>query len=160
MMISTSWCGGNAVEGFDGAIRGMKDALAARADSLGYSFSAIGVAIDWDLETGVRYLMDGRSTSGELEFGPWGEVVVGRQWLNSASSLYALSRGLRWFAVPHVLIVERTVLPHETYFEVAEPRLLFRVSSGDDIVEWAQENFPVPNLPYDPDSRPATGEIR
>lgn len=159
VMISSSWCGGNGVEGFDGAIQGMKDALAARADSLGYSFSAIGVAVDWDIPTGVRYLLDGHSTSGQLEFGSWGEIVAGRDWLNSASSLYAIPTGLRFLAVPHVIVLERTLIPHETYVELTEPRFLFRVSGGEDIVQWAAEGFPVPNLPYDPDRRPETGEV-
>jgi hypothetical protein len=150
VLISSSSCAGNAVDGFDAAVREMKDVLSARADSLGYSFSAIGVAVDWDVETGVRYLLQGVSTSGELDFGPWGEIAVGRDWLNSASSLFALERGARWLAVPQVFILERTVIPQETHVAVTAPRLLLQVSSGDEIVTWAEGGFPVPDLSAEP----------
>ena len=153
VLISSSWCAGNAVGGFDAAVREMKDVLAARADSLGYSFSAIGVAVDWDVSDGVRYLLEGVSTSGDLDFGPWGEIVVGRDWLNSASSLFALERGARWLAVPQVFVLERTVIPSEFYVEVTTPRLLLQVSGGEDIVDWAERAFPVPELSSEP-SRP------
>lgn len=150
VLISSSWCGGNAVDGFDSAIRDMKDVMSARADSLGYSFSAIGVAVDWDVETGVGYLLEGVSTSGQLEFGPWGEIVVGRDWLNSASSLFAVERGSRWLAVPQVFILERMVIPHDTHVEVTTPRILLQVSGGEDIVAWAAGDFPVPDLSREP----------
>jgi hypothetical protein len=160
VMISSSWCGGNAVDGFDLAIRDMKDILARRADSAGYSFSAIGVAVDWDVSVGVRYLLEGVSTSGQLTFGPWGEIVAGRDFLSSGTSMYALSKGLRHLTVPQVIVLERTVIPHESYVEVTEPLFLYRVSGGEDIVLWAEEGFPVPNVPHDPNSRPRMGDIR
>jgi hypothetical protein len=150
VLISSSWCAGNAVDGFDAAIREMKDVLSARADSLGYSFSAIGVAVDWDISVGVRYLLEGVSTSGDLDFGPWGEIAVGRDWLNSASSMFAVERGVRWLAVPQVLVLERTVIPTETHLEVTTPRPLLQVSGGEDIGEWAERAFPIPRLSPEP----------
>jgi hypothetical protein len=145
VLVSSSWCGGNAVKGFDAAIRQMKNALAARADSLGYTFSAIGVAVDWDVSTGIRYLMEGESTAGRLSFGPWAEIVVGRNYIDSASSLYVLPHGIR-LTVPQVLIVQRLVTPTETRPQVGTPHMLLRVSGGEDIVEWARTGWSIPNL--------------
>ena len=47
-----------------------KISLSQKADQLGYSFSVIGVAIDWSASDGVRYLN---------KFGLFDEVLTGRQ---------------------------------------------------------------------------------
>lgn len=146
VMISSSKCGGNGVEGFDQAIRRMKATLSARADSLGYAFAAIGVATDFDVRTGVQYLLEGESTLADLSFGAWDEIVTGRNWLDAASSLYVLDLGIQELSVPTVFILERTVTPAMTYAEVTRPTLLHRISGGERIVEWASNGWKVPEL--------------
>jgi hypothetical protein len=148
VFISHSGCGGNTVEGFDAAVSGMKNALAARADSLGYDFAAIGVATNWDIREGLRYLLDGESTNaGRLNFGPWAEVVAGRNYIDSASSWLIHPNELQ-LAVPQVIIFTRRLQVFDAgrplMLEPPEYRLL--VSGGDGIVEWAEGGWKIPGL--------------
>lgn len=150
IFVSTSDCAGNRHEGLDDAVRTMKNALNARADSLGYSFDAIGVALDEDISAGLDYLLEGKSRFGTKEFGPWAEVTAGRGFVNIASSYLILEEGDRTVPVPQVIVVERTVIPHVMYAETTRPRRVLRVTGEEDLVEWGEKGFPIQDLTEEP----------
>jgi hypothetical protein len=72
---------------------------AAEAESL--RFSTAGVAVNWNAAVGVRMLE---------EFGPFDEVLAGKNWFNSGVELYL--RDVR--TVPQIILLRKS------YSEVAK----------------------------------------
>lgn len=56
------------------SVRAIVDSVASYASKHGEHFSAIGVALDWSLPAGTRYLE---------EFRRFDEALIGSNWLNT-----------------------------------------------------------------------------
>lgn len=160
IFVSSSSCIGNTVEGFAKAVREAKQLLAQRSDSLGIAFSTVGVAKDWNIETGYRYLTE-QEWSGpqtpefDLEFGRWDEISVGRNWGNTIISHYVENRGGTCrreaetrLLVPQLLVARRFARDWRTdaHFAFSQQEVLFRLCGAHRSIEWVGEGAKVPNL--------------
>ncbi|MGB3543837.1 hypothetical protein [Rubrivirga sp.] len=118
------------------ALEMAKVALAERAEREGKTFVAVGVAIDYIVEEGIEFL----ASSGRFD-----EIVVGRNWLNSASLAHLWrSEGVedRMVGLPGVVVFEQQVSFGETV-EASEPRYLVELMGADDIPAWAEAGAPL-----------------
>ena len=98
--ISASWCVGNRAPGLHEAIDSLKLMLQRRAHRAGRQFRVVGVALDWNADSGFAYLK---------EFGAFDEVVVGMNWDNLAAERYIWADSGATPTVPQVLVYEQTV---------------------------------------------------
>lgn len=103
--------------------------LAERADAAHRPFSATGVALDYDLKEGLAYLKP---------LGPFDQVMLGRDWFNSAVlDLMASGGDDAIIGVPQIIVYERTIEHRTGKYTVAPPRILARIP-GTAIPLWVQ----------------------
>lgn len=113
----------------------MQELLQARAEGSGRAFASVGVAMDWSIEDGVRFLE---------ETTVFDEITVGRNWMNSAVVDLILSDASVVPGVPHLAVFERYVsMPTEERLVVGEKRILHRAWSADDIEAWVDAGAPI-----------------
>lgn len=127
---------------FDDAIRSVKTGLAKRAAARGASFAAVGIATDGDLQRGVDYLLNGKSGDGDLDFGAWQEIIVGRAWRNTGVVAY-LWRSAGPAATPQTVIVERDVATTNNGLRVGADRVVHRIVGVKDLAAWVKNGMPV-----------------
>lgn len=154
IFVSSSGCVANHEEEFDDAVRQLKAILAERAAENGQSFSAVGVAVEWDVERGTDYLLRGRWSGGALDFGPFDEIVVGRNWGNSAAVRYLQDLSPNgcpspagiWQAVPQLFLVDREAEEWRAdgEFRYGPERLLLQACGADEIIKWMRQGAPIP----------------
>ena len=124
--ISSSTCIGNRQPGLREAIEAAKLRLAQRAKAEGRTFRAIGVALDWEPDSGLAYLR---------EFGQFDELVVGSNWFNLGATTLIFADSSGRPSIPQLLVYERTIdtsNPRRLHF--GQPRVLQRIVAGDSIV--------------------------
>ncbi len=124
--ISSSWCIGNRVAGLREAIEAAKLRLADRTRAEGRTFRAVGVALDWEPDTGLAYLR---------EFGQFDELVVGSNWFNLGATTLIFADSTGRPTIPQLLIYERTIdTSNPRRLQFGPPRVMQRVVGGDSIV--------------------------
>ena len=132
--IGSKFCGGSQNPQVKSAVRRSIMRLQRQADSLGLSFTVVGVAVDWKPEDGWEYL---RSV------GAFDEVAVGRNWLNSAAveRLWRdpKGRGL----TPQFVIITRVVQDDGRRLTFSADTIVARIEGGDTIMEWASRGSPI-----------------
>ena len=134
--IGSSSCHAADSTGFIEAIGRMKDLLSARAGRLGYRFATVGVALDWRVKDGLQFLD---------RFGPFDEVVAGRNWLNTAAISYVWTDLHNRPAIPQVVISLRQLTVGDTAIEVGQQRVLLRKSGVSEIMRWIASTAPLPS---------------
>ncbi|WP_022834731.1 hypothetical protein [Salisaeta longa] len=117
------------------AIKRMKIILDQRAKERGWYFSAMGVAMDWKVSTGYKFLQ---------ENGRWDEVIVGKNWINLAVSRFLWSDSSAHTGIPQVVLLKRTVNPQSGWIELSEYQVLARHHGSDDISKWIGNGAPLP----------------
>lgn len=111
----------------------MKPLLAAQARQHGVALSVIGIADDWDLTSGARFLEP---------LGAFDQVVIGGNWTNLGIEHFILRDTLTEMSMPQVVVVERTVALGKG-ITVSEPRVLRRISGGEGIPVWVAAGAPI-----------------
>lgn len=144
VFISTSTCVGNANPDLDKAIRTVKATLAKRSKAAGLGFAAVGVASQWSVADGLKYLLDGASPMGKKDFGQWDEVAAGRNWIGMIPSEYVWRDSAGQATVPQLIILERTLQPGQTRIAIGKDRVLQRLNGAVRIVAWAKAGAPTP----------------
>lgn len=117
-------------------IRRIRATMHTRALGLGFSSTAIGVAVDFDVAAGVEHLE---------RFESFDEILVGNGTLNTGA--------LRWLfqdlpgeaATPQLLVLQRPVLP-DPDVGLGEDRLLLRLIGIDEIFRWQDNGAPLARL--------------
>jgi hypothetical protein len=111
--------------------------LATQAEAAGRTFHFVGVAVDWDVATGVEYLR---------ELGDFDEISSGGSWLNTtvAERLFVDKQP----AVPTLVLYERTItaVPEPGTIVFGPERELARFSGSNRISEWIEAGAPVAGL--------------
>jgi len=118
------------------AVVTMKALAAAQAKQRGMVFSAIGVATDWDLNSGTAFL---------APLGYFDQLVIGANWTNLAVERFVLSDSLAEMAMPQILLIERTVNVGKR-ITVSEPRLVRQVTGGEAIPAWVAAGAPIDSV--------------
>ena len=86
----------------------------------------IGVSADYDVKKGTEYLADS----------PFSEIVVGRGFLNSGSSLFLLGQEDRALVVPQIVVFDRQVQIDSTSISLGSMKLVKRMMGSAAIHEW------------------------
>ncbi len=113
-------------------ISNAKTALLRRASMLNASFSAMGIALDWDARVGVRHLD---------KIGDFDEIAAGR---------YVYGRGVLAHqhllnGTPQVSVLVRTMQESTGgYPRRFDERELIRMTSMDQIASWVRRGAPLP----------------
>jgi hypothetical protein len=128
VFIGGSFCGGSRMPGLREAVERANRDLRARALVEGTRFASVGVALDWSVSDGAKFL---------AEFGPFDELVIGRNWLNTAVIKYVWRDIPGQAAVPQMVVVRRHVDSDASGIVVSNERLLTRKLGADEIIEWA-----------------------
>jgi hypothetical protein len=122
---------------FKEAIRSLGTLLSSQASIAGYSFHLVGIAVDWEVSAGLRYLRD---------LGEFDEISSGGKWLNTAVSerLFTESRP----SVPSVVLCQRTItaVPESGTMVFTHERELLRMVGAKQIAEWAYLGAPIADL--------------
>jgi hypothetical protein len=137
VLIATSDCGGTRNPDFVPAVRAMKAELARRAAAQGKGLRLVGVAMDDKVSDGMMLLN---------RIGPFDEISVGGNWLNSNAVAYVWRSSDRSAAVPQWVVLERDVAVTPEAITVAPDRVVAIVAGADRMRAWirASQNE-VPN---------------
>ena len=122
---------------FKAALEDAKLALFERAEAEGKSFAAVGVAVDHSVEDGLAFL---------TESGRFDEVVVGRNWFNSAVLMHVWRpEGLesRVPGLPGVMVFEREMEMGEGGISASAPTYLVELVGAEDIPAWVAQGAPL-----------------
>ncbi len=110
-----------------------RNALRDRVVSANHTYSTVGISDDWNVASAF---------SKVNMMGPFDEVVVGRNWLNTGIEQYVTRlNGLP--VVPQVLVVARQIEADSVPFKYGEFRTLARVLGSVELEKWTSARFPV-----------------
>jgi hypothetical protein len=116
---------------FGAEVRGAVPRLRELAAERGYRLSTIGVSDDWRIASGLEKLS---------RLGPFDEVIVGRNWLNSGVELYVNGPGAEP-AVPQVVVVLRDVDVSVLPIKYGPTIEIARYVGRSPIAEWARQKY-------------------
>jgi hypothetical protein len=133
--ISFTHCVGNTASGLHEALDSLKVILAARARAAGREFRMVGVALDWEPDSGLAYLRG---------FGAFDELDVGRNWYNLGAERWIWSDSSATTNVPQVVVYEQTITPAGRHVTFSTPHVVKRVFGGTKIVEWVRAGAATP----------------
>jgi len=135
ILISSSTCIANQHAGFKPAVREMMRRLGVQRDSAKLHLSITGVSTDWSARVGASYFE---------ELGEFDELVVGRNWFNSAITRHVWQAEGARPVIPQLILLERTVTQGERGPRIAGERVIGRFWGGDEIMAWAARGAPLP----------------
>lgn len=113
------------------AVKAARDSIRSYALRNNYLFSTIAIADNWEPARGIEQLR---------EFGPFDELIVGRNWLNTGVELY-VTRQSAPNEVPQVLVVSRSINVDALPIAYGPLKEVVRLSGGDAILMWARTGF-------------------
>lgn len=93
----------------------------------------IGVSVDYDVKAGTQYLNS---------LYPFQEIVAGRGFLNSASSLFILGQVSPALSVPQIVVLDRMIQVDSSSISVQQAKLVRRVIGADSIHAWVSKGAP------------------
>ncbi len=133
-------CAWSNAEGMPGLVERVKVELHAKAAARGWAFEAVGIALDWDVEQGLKHLR---------KFGEFDEVSAGRNWDNSLALRYFGAHVTEPPSTPQVIAIHRIVTPANFrdgpfVLETTGEEVLFRVAGGVELKRWVRNGIPVP----------------
>jgi hypothetical protein len=134
VFIGSSSCSWSNVDYLPGLIEGAKVALARRADSLEYSFSATGLVQSTSTNAGAIFLQ---------KFGQFDEVAFGRGWYNIGLQKYVYETFPGPPATPQIVVVERW-LGAPPSRQITRERVLVRRIGAEAIEAWVVAGAPLP----------------
>ena len=134
-------CGFCAEKGTQRAISALRSSLATHQGGTYAKITVVGVAIDNDLDAGVKFLRGMNHESSPA----FDELSVGGSWLNQFITQLVWRGGLAQAATPSVVLVERTVdasgYPSHIAFE--QDSLVLRITGRDSLITWVNAGTPV-----------------
>lgn len=132
IFIGDSNCGASKVPGLPSALDRLREAVKVRAATSSGRVVQIGVALDWEPDSGLAFLES---------FGPFDEVQLGGNWLGQGATrwIWRDSRGAP--VLPQLIIVERDVLASERAISISQDRVVARLLGSEKIRDW--ENTPM-----------------
>ncbi|HEX7090989.1 MAG TPA: hypothetical protein VF192_12685 [Longimicrobiales bacterium] len=122
------------------AVRVMRDSLRASHGTRYADISVIGVALDEDIDAGLRYLRDLMRTSESFD-----QISVGGTWLNEYVAQLVWRRGITIAATPQVILIRRLVdaTSYPQAIHVQADSVLGVIAGRDDIIAWVNAGTPL-----------------
>lgn len=133
MVVGSSQCGASTNQLLPGMLERARAALSRSSEKDAKLFATVGVAIDWSIADGLAFL---HAT------GPYSEVVVGRNWLNSAAVSYLWRDHSGRAALPQIILIEREVAIDDANIRISPDRVLTRIVGLDSIGLWVARGAP------------------
>lgn len=133
MYVGSQTCGPCRLPEFKAAIRRMNIQLSCLAAQQGSSFSAVGVALDWDTDSAVTFLASA---------GPFDEIDAGANWANAVSLKHLMSPD-GTAAIPQVVVLGRTLDPDAIGVLLESERELAKFVGSDQIMDWVKRGTPM-----------------
>jgi hypothetical protein len=96
--ISAEWCGFCSEPESVESVKSLKTMVKSKADSLGIGFLAIGISLDWEVDTGYQHLK---------KFGAFDEISVGSNWFGIGGLKYLFDDIPGRQGIPQILITKR-----------------------------------------------------
>lgn len=135
VFFTTSTCVGNSYPGFRDIVRNINVGLADMGRMNGFVPRRIGVSLDFDIEAGLATLR---------EFGPFDEVSIGNNWVNTAALRYMMLEMPGKLAVPQLVVVRREVFAERgSQIAVDSEEVLLRLVGSDEIDSWYGSGMPL-----------------
>lgn len=144
-VLLSSECGFSTEKETKKAIPALRASLHASQGKAFAKVSVVGIAIDDDLDVGMRYLQSlGRSVFDELS--------VGGSWLNELVTALVWRNGVATPETPQVVLVERRVDASEypRNIDVQRDSVLLKVTGRDDLIAWVNHGTPL-DFPRSPE---------
>lgn len=127
VFIGDSACGASRVKGLPDSFRSLVAAVTADARLSGGTAARVGVAFDWSLEEGARFLHD---------FGPFDEVQLGGNWISQGATKWIWRDTPGHHALPQVLIVDRVITVGAGGISISNDVVRARLIGSDEILGW------------------------
>jgi len=113
--------------------------LAERALADGRTFRTTGVALDWEVASGLDFL---------AKFGTFDEVAAGNNWANAMAMTYLWGELGGRPATPQIVVVRRNWTVPETddsaaRFTIRDEEVLARFVGLYEIRSWAEDGYPL-----------------
>ncbi len=138
--IGSSGCAASNRPFLPETVKQLKLLIEEQARNRGRSFVAIGVARDWDVEAGLEHLE---------KFGPFDQVMAGRNWLNIGALKYIWEDVPGIAATPQVVVLDRRIETPEgrgAGYAIQDAHLLVRKVGTREIRRWLKRGAPLPPL--------------
>lgn len=133
VLVGASWCAASKEKGFDSVIASTFAGLRRQASARQARFAAIGVALDWDVSEGVKFLNS---------FGDFDEIEVGRDWLNAGYDRYVHTvQGVN--GVPQIVVILRDVTRRGSVISLGKDSVLASVVGPQAIRKWLAAGLPL-----------------
>lgn len=134
-------CAWSNQPGLSEAVEALKMRLAGFAEQQSMGFKAVGVAFDWDLESGVDHLR---------KYGRFDEIATGSHWGNTLAMRYLWPDESLSPNTPQVVVYKRLfTTPADSTarpsFSESDLELLSAASGLDQILEWARSEATLPD---------------
>ncbi|MXW15561.1 MAG: hypothetical protein F4065_09580 [Rhodothermaceae bacterium] len=136
VFIGSSTCGYSNDSSLPELIEEAKLKLKDKATDQGWSFSTVGVSIDWITSDGIDHLD---------KFGYFDEIMTGRKWHGTGANIYLRDiQGIN--ATPQILVLARN--PQQSKEDGRKPvqreTPVYRVAGLNQIDNWLSRGLPLP----------------
>lgn len=140
--IGSSTCTASNAEFLPRTIEKLKLIIKKRAKKHGRSFSAVGIAVDWEVENGIEYLH---------KFGRFDEIMTGQKWSNIGALKYMWEDIPGKGGTPQVLVVDHVLQVPKgqgdvLQYSISNEELIIRKVGTKEIRQWVERGAPVPML--------------
>ena len=143
-VIVSSDCGWSTMPTVKTALGSIREELEAVHGSSYAHISVIGVALDRDLEAGLRFLSDlGNGETASV----FDQIIVGGSWLNEQVIRLVWRQGIAEAASPQVMVIERLVdtdtYPLTSSIQLQSDRPLASLVGSTEIIQWIDDGLPL-----------------
>ena len=115
------------------AVKAARTAYKRASTEAGCLFSTVGISQHWYPDEGLKVL--GR-------FGPFDEVIVGRNWFNSGVQRYVTDLG-SVARIPQIVAVVERIEVGETWWKSTGPKEIGRYFGKSGLVAWQRDGSPI-----------------
>lgn len=124
---------GDPDAGYAAMIDSARNSMRRFARASGYQYSTIGVSDDWSIERGLKKLQT---------MGPFDEIIVGRNWLNTGIESFVTDLG-GVPGVPQLFLGVREISTDTIPFEYGAFRELLRLVGRSALMQWVEAGCPI-----------------
>ncbi|MXW15480.1 MAG: hypothetical protein F4065_11415 [Rhodothermaceae bacterium] len=137
VFMGSSTCAFSNHDALPPLIEDAKLKLQSKSIDQGWSFSVIGVSVDWRASDGITHLG---------KFGHFDEIMTGRKWHGTAADLYSrkIISGIR--ATPQIFVFARDYTQNSEEVKESVPKEIpiHRVAGIGQIENWLNRGLPLP----------------
>jgi hypothetical protein len=134
IVVSARSCGPCNVPEYKSAVRRMMPMLARQVAKSGASFAAVGLGLDWNVDTARAYFQT---------LGAFDELVLGRNWWNTGAVAYMWRESVASPAMPQVVLVRRHTIDSQPRMTVSADSVIVRLVGEKQIVAWVARGAPI-----------------